>query len=121
MTHNHHVVGSSPTQPTKKDIMKDRIKPIPTPRIPHYTESDLRVLMDEWEEEVEAVRAENDVRFKRALKVIRRCAFLRGFMSLFGNSSGISQTHFKWCPSPEWESHMRRRPIFEIAEPTSKE
>lgn len=56
-------------------------------------------IFDSWESECYKVMADNDALFFEDLKVIKRCAFLRGFLG-----RPLSQ-HFRWCPGPHWESY----------------
>lgn len=45
---------------------------------------------------------QNEQRFEKALKRIKVCAFLKGFLSFGLNYD--KDDHFKWCPSKEWEN-----------------
>lgn len=71
---------------------------MPPPDLPaEQLESEL----DRAESQAEEVYRENDQRFEKAMKIIRKCAFRRGFRNaLLGGKLG---DHYEWCPYPHWD------------------
>lgn len=88
--------------------MKENILPLPYPEFPSPV-ADLKKREENlllWEQQMESVREENNRRFEKALKPIRRCAFWRGFTQWA--KPDISQ-HYSWCPYDEWMGSMNKR------------
>lgn len=86
----------------KKEV-DDTLKPLNTPPFPNVdglSDEEARHIVLDFLNSYEWILEENARRFEKAMKKIKRCAFLRGFLNPFGLP--LEETHFSWCPAPYW-------------------
>lgn len=89
--------------------MNEKVLPLPRPDYPSIQGLDnqtarkaLQDFFREWDE----VARENEERFPRALRRVRWCAFLRGFLNPFSNA--LALPHYSWCPFEHWMSTTQK-------------
>lgn len=87
-----------------KNIDK-RLLPLSRPELPSVTDftdsKEFTKAFDKWESDCFYVLEENELRFKKALKIVKKCAFKRSFISAI-SFRNKKEDHYDWCPYEAW-------------------
>lgn len=83
------------------------LKPPACPSVADFTNSkDFTKAFDKWESDCLYILKENKVRFEKALKIVKKCAFKRSFISAI-SFRNKKEDHYDWCPYEAWYNEDR--------------